>query len=198
MRNRARPVLAAVSAFAGTVCAVLALAGPASAAPATVHGAALTSAATGSVVPATSAQVTGVHLTPVQVAALRSAIKVNPKLTAAQAAKLLGARSGARVAVPDGHGQSPGPCGNASLFGYSNGGYGLALFFNATVGPPVIGSVGISTNGIFASTDWYSVPPVRDSGRLSDTGAIPDATTADGWAVTSNAWYCGISVIAYW
>jgi hypothetical protein len=154
---------------------------------------------TASAAPAISVQTTGVHLTATQAAALRSAVKLNPKLTAEQAARLTGARpvTGAGLA-PNGHGQASGPCGTASLFGYSNGSYGLALFFNATVGPPVVGSVAISTNGIFPSTDYYGIPPVSDSGRLADTGAIPDATTANGWAVTSNAWYCGIAVTAYW
>jgi len=183
------------AAFAAFAMAAAAPAYAASAGPARAL------APTASAVPAVSAQAAGVHLTATQVAALRSAVELNPNLTAEQAASLVGAQPAAsdNAAQPNGYGQTPpGVCGTASLFGYSNGSYGLALFFNATVGPPIIGSVAISTHGIFASTDYYGVPPVSDSGTLSDTGAIPDATVANGWAVTSNAWYCEIGVTAYW
>lgn len=194
VRQRSRSLLLSC---AGITFTMLALSSPAYATPTAARPNTASPPGTAAKV---SAQVTGVHLAAVQAKALEAAAKANPGLTSAQAAAVIGDSPATNVghAVPDGHGTSSGPCGTASLFGYESGGFGYALFFNSTVGPPFIGSLTISTNGVDASSDSFGIPPVSGSGIVDDTGVEGTGTTANGWAVTDNGWYCGISVFAEW
>ncbi len=192
MLRRSRSRLAAC---AGVACAVLAIASTSAAA-----SAAITAGRSGTA-GGTPVQVTGTHLTAAQENALAAAVKANPGLTAAQAATVIGSSSAARggQAIPDAQGTSKGPCGSISLIGYPSGTYGYAMFWNtAAVGSPWFGSLTVSTNGINASDDVYGIPPNSGSGFLDDVGDEPTGTQANGWAVTSGGWYCGISVFAEW
>src|SRR5450756_459070 len=194
VRQKSRFLLLSCAAIAS---AMLALGSPAYAAPTAVRA----NIASPSGMPATvSGQVTGGHLAVAQAKALEAAAKANPGLTSAQAAAVIGSSAAADVghAVPDGHGTTSGPCGNASLFGYASGGFGYALFFNSTVGAPWFGHLTLSTNGVNASSDTFGIPPVSGSGIVDDTGVEGTGTTAKGWAVTYGGWYCGISIFAEW
>jgi hypothetical protein len=194
VRQRSRSLLLSC---AGIAFAMLALGSPAYAAP--------TAARTNTAGPSERAArisvlVAGVHLTAAQAKTLEAAANANPRMTSAQAAAVIGSSpaTNAGHAIPDGHGTSKGPCGTASLFGYESGGFGYALFFNSTVGPPYAGSLTVSTNGVNASSDSFGIPPVSGSGIVDDTGVEGTGTTAKGWALTDNIWYCEISVFAEW
>ena len=196
MMRRSHFLAAAAATAISVALATLGVPGLAAAHPAVAGGA----DAARRPAQAVSVSSEGVQLTPNQEASLRAATALNPHLTAAQAASAIGLTlpGSAGQAAPAGQTQTSGACGNASLVGYSNGNYGLALFFNASVGPPSFGSVSISTDASDASTDTYDIPPTSFSGYLSDVGTEPTATTANGYAYPFNNWWCYISLTAYW
>ena len=161
-----------------------------------------TTTVTGAADPIRTVAVTGMRLTEVQAQVLR----VRPHLTTAQARVLVaGESTGARLAAW-GSGQSSGPCGTAIVQGDSFGNWSFSLSFNTeVVGIASAGGVGVSTNAMFnADSKSFGVAgsyvyhdALRD-GSLNTIGWGATATTLQGWAVTTGAWFCDIDVTAPW
>jgi hypothetical protein len=189
--------LAAVGALAASAV-IGSMAAPAAHAAAT-HAAGMRNASV-------QAEFQGVHLTAMQAKALRGAIASNPGLTREQTAKLVPAAAQAAPNV-EGKGESRGPCGVADLWGDSFGHYRFGLTFNTeVVGTASVGGVTASTNGLFADQQPFGVSgsyvgnnlPGDEWYTLSTIGWGADATTLNGWALTTGAWFCTIDVTAPW
>jgi hypothetical protein len=150
----------------------------------------------------------GRRLSPVQVQTLRNAFAHNPRLTRAQAQRLIGGGGAVGAVTPaiQGHASSSGNCGTADLSGNSFGAWLAHLAFHTEiVGTAAIGGATVSTNAVFgADSKSFGVSGAvvaksdHTMGLLNPIGWGASGTTFDGWALTTGAWFCWWDLVAIW
>jgi len=141
----------------------------------------------------------GIALTPEQTEALRKAYADTPHLSTEQAEDAIGDTISLRSSGSD---MSTGDCSWIDLWGDSDGHYRFNQAVFPSVGEAAFGDIAISTNGWFASTSHHDLTAEGDhqhfEGALTWTGVDPDATTMDGWMVTTNGNFCTGELDAVW
>lgn len=147
-------------------------------------------------------EVMGMHLTHQQEAALVNYLKSHRAVSRSTARFVIEhALASKNTITLDGYGSSSGPCGIASLATYGGGAYQLRLRWAVSdVGYPVAGNVNVFSDGI-SSIDAYNVASSAIYNFYSGTLWLSpvgggNVIIADGWAVTSDGWFCGIWVSA--
>jgi hypothetical protein len=148
---------------------------------------------------------TGVALTPKQVEALKEAHAEATYLSTEEAKKVIeSVGDPVRLTSPQSSGSdsSTGECSYIDLWGDSDGNYRFNQAVFPNVGEAATGDITISTDGWFAASAYHDLTLAGDyqhfEGSLPWTGVDAEATTMDGWMVTTGGNFCTGELDAVW
>lgn len=150
-------------------------------------------------------QMKGIVLTTEQAEALKEAYSDTPYLSTEQALDVIEATADTLPPYSpqsSGDDSSTGECSYIDLWGDSEGNYRFNQAVFPEVGEPAFGEISISTDGWFASTSIHDLTFAGDyqhfEGALVWTGVDAEATTMDGWMVTTGGNFCTGELDAIW
>jgi hypothetical protein len=154
---------------------------------------------------AATLQMKGIALTPEQTEALKKAHADNPNLSTEQVKDVIGAMDDTlplNSPQSEGSASNSGICSYIYLWGDSDGNYAFDQALHAFAGGAELGNVAISTDGWFASTSNHALTAAGElqhfEGTLVETGIFAEATTMNGWMVTTETYLCFGELKAVW